>query len=193
MVSARESGNRQHRTWALRSLALCGLSRGAVAEPLGLLEESMSLLDKSADRNEVLPTKGGLALAQFRAHRREAAIASAGALLREMRDLGRPMGHGTLEGWSGITEVLVSALELDPRSRSLREQARMAVRFLRRQAMVFPIATPRYRYWQGRFRLAQGRDPTGALNRGLGAARTMEMRLETERLSDALKMAEARN
>ena len=193
MVSARESGNRQHRTWALRSLALCGLSRGAVAEPLGLLEESMSLLDKSADRNEVLPTKGGLALAQFRAHRREAAIASAGALLREMRDLGRPMGHGTLEGWSGITEVLVSALELDPRSRSLREQARMAVRFLRRQAMVFPIATPRYRYWQGRFRLAQGRDPTGALNRGLGAARTMEMRLETERLRDALKMAEARN
>jgi class 3 adenylate cyclase len=193
MVSARESGNRQHRTWALRSLALCGLARGAVAEPLGLLEESMSLLAKSADRNEVLPTKGGLALALFRAHRQEAAIASASAVLREMRDLGRPMGHGTMEGWSGITEVLVSALELDPRSRRLTEQARTAVRYLRRQAAVFPIATPRYRYWQGRFRLAKGRDPTHALNRGLGAARAMGMEPETERLRDALRMAEQRS
>jgi class 3 adenylate cyclase len=192
MVSARESGNRQHRTWALRSLALCGLTRGAVAEPLGLLEESMSLLDKSADRNEVLPTKGGLALALFRADRREAAIASAAAVLKEMRDLGRPMGHGTLEGWSGITEVLVSAFETDPRSHLLSEQSRMAVRYLKRQAAVFPIATPRYRYWQGRLRLAKGRDPTGVLNRGLGAARTMGMPSETERLRDALRVVEGR-
>jgi hypothetical protein len=193
MTSARESGNRQHRTWALRSLALCGLTRGAVAEPLVLLEESMSLLDKSADRNEVLPTKGGLALALFRAQRRDSAIASAGAVLKEMRDLGRPMGHGTLEGWSGITEVLVSALELDPRSRFLNDQARTAVRYLRRQASVFPIATPRYRYWQGRLRLAQGRDPTRALNRGLGAAQVMGMPPEAMRLREALKKAEERN
>jgi hypothetical protein len=149
-------------------------------------------LDKSADRNEVLPTKGGLALALFRAHRREAAIASAGAVLKEMRDLGRPMGHGTLEGWSGITEVLVSALEADPRSRLLNEHSRMAVRYLKRQAAVFPIAIPRYRYWQGRLRLAKGRDPIHALTRGLGAAQTMGMPPETERLRAALRMAEGR-
>jgi hypothetical protein len=109
-----------------------------------------------------------------------------------MRDLGRPMGHGTLEGWSGITEVLVSAFETDPRSHLLSEQSRMAVRYLKRQAAVFPIATPRYRYWQGRLRLAKGRDPTGVLNRGLGAARTMGMPSETERLRDALRVVEGR-
>ncbi|HZL18607.1 MAG TPA: hypothetical protein VFG23_12770, partial [Polyangia bacterium] len=184
--AARESGNRQHQTWALRSLAHCSLQRGAVGEALTSLEESLAILGHGADRNELLPTQGSLAMAYLRAGDQDRARQIAGEVLRQIRSLGRPMGHATLEGWSGMTEVVMQSLRAEPRSGPLQTQARVSVRHLRRQAAVFPIAIPRYRYWQGQLRLLEGRDPTPALKQGLEMARILGMNPEIARLESAL-------
>jgi class 3 adenylate cyclase len=184
--AARESGNRQHQTWALRSLAHCSLERGAFREALTSLEESLAILGHGADRNELLPTQGSLAMAHLHAGNQDRAQEVAGEVLRQIRSLGRPMGHATLEGWSGMTAVVMQSLRAEPRSGPLQTQARAAVRHLRRQAAVFPIAIPRYRYWQGQLRLLEGRDPTPALKRGLEVARLLGMNPEIRRLEAAL-------
>ena len=157
-----------------------------VGEALTSLEESLAILGHSADRNELLPTQGSLAMAYLRAGDQDRARQIAGEVLRRIRSLGRPMGHATLEGWSGMTEVVMQSLQAEPRSGPLQTQARVSVRHLQRQAAVFPIAIPRYRYWQGQLRLLEGRDPTPALKQGLEMARILGMNPEIARLESAL-------
>ena len=96
------------------------------------------------------------------------------------------MGHAMTTGLAHLAEVMVQAFVHDRRSRDSRADARAAVGLLRRQAFVFPVAVPAYRYWSARLTQAHGRHGVRALRRGLRAATTLDMTADVQRLRDAL-------
>jgi hypothetical protein len=57
---------------------------------------------------------------------------------------------------------------------------------LRRQAFVFPIAVPGYRYWGARLARTEGRNGVRLLHRGLDAATALQMPDDVQRFRDAL-------
>ena len=150
-ASARESGNTQQMSWALHSRGLCELSAGKVAEARESLARSCELIANSTDRTAALSTQGSLALAHTLSGDQAAGRALARETLNELRAITRPVGHATLEGLSDVAEVMIDALAREPSADALAD-ARTSVGLLRRQAAVFPIATPSFRYWQARLR-----------------------------------------
>jgi class 3 adenylate cyclase len=180
-VCARESGNTQQMSWALHSRGLCGLAAGTVGDARQHLSRSLELIVDSTDRTAALSTQGSLALAEVLSGERERGLALAKGTLKELAAISRPMGHAMLEGLSDVAEVTIDELARAPRSPTAFADARIAVGLLRRQAIVFPIATPSFRYWQSRLRAIEGRDGTGPLRRGLRSARALGMAGEARR------------
>jgi len=97
------------------------------------------------------------------------------------------MGHAMTMGLAHLAEVMVEAFARDPRSPDAQTDARAAVRLLRRQAFVFPIALPGCRYWGARLAQTEGRTSVGLLRRGLKEATALQMTAEVQRLRDALR------
>jgi class 3 adenylate cyclase len=180
---AQESGNIQQQSWALHALGLGRLEERAIPEALDLLTRSAALIAGRRDRTAELSTSGSLALAYARSGDTPRALDLAHRTIGDVWAIRRPMGHAMLEGLSALAEVALSALAATPRSPSIAADARTAVALLRRQAGVFPIAVPRYRYWQARLREMSGRNPARVLRSGLVAATALGMPTEVARLS----------
>jgi hypothetical protein len=106
---ALETGNRQHRAWGLRCLAVCALRRGEPQVAVPHLQAALECLGETAAANERIPTLGLLALAQLRSGHVWVARATAREGLRQIVTMRRPIGQGTLEGYSSLLAVALDA------------------------------------------------------------------------------------
>ena len=184
---AREGGNAQHTSWALHASGLCHLAAGSHDEARDSFARSEALLVNSPDLTAALTTRGSLTLAQWLCGDEEGGHTLAKGTLNEVRAISRPMGHAMTTGLAHLAEVMVRTFARDRRSSDARADARAAVALLRRQAFVFPIAVPAYRYWGARLAQAEGRNGTPLLRRGLAAATALGMAANAQRLRDALE------
>jgi hypothetical protein len=184
---AREGGNAQQTSWALHASGLCRLSAGLLEEARDLFVRSEALLANGADPTAALSTRGSLALAHRLCADVQVGCTLAKRTLNELRGIRVPMGHAMTTGLVHLAQVTVEAFALEPGSSAARTDAQAAVALLRRQAFMFPIAVPGYRYWSARLAQTKGRSGMRLLRRGLDAATTLEMTADIQRLRDALR------
>jgi hypothetical protein len=183
-----ETGNRQHRAWGLRCLAVWLLRRGEAGEALAHLRAALEALGETAALNERIPTLGLLALAQLRTGEVWAARATAKEGLAQMVRVSRPIGHGALEGYSALTAVSLDAWRAE-RSPEWRAAIHECLRVLRRFSRSFPIGEPRYYFHAGEYKRLSG-DRRGArriFERGLRAASRLGMPWESKQCRDSLE------
>src|SRR5438270_10122260 len=109
LARASETGNRQHQAWALRCLSVCALRRDQPKEALAHLKTALECLGGTAALNERIPTLSFLALAQLKDGQVWAARATATEVLAQVSRVRRPIGYGTLEGYSSLTTVALDA------------------------------------------------------------------------------------
>ena len=184
---ANETGNRQHQAWALRCLAVCALRRNEPAEAITQLQAALECLGETAAVNERIPTLGMLALAQLRSGEVWPARATAKEGLAQIVSVTRPIGQGTLEGYSSLVTVALDAWQ-EERSPDWRRAIVTCLRVLRRYRKGFPVGEPRYQLHTGDFRRLGG--ALGAARRsyrrGEAAAIRLGMPWETRRCQQAL-------
>ena len=145
---ASETGNRQHRAWALRCLAVCALRRDNPAEATTHLQAALDCLGETAALNERVPTLGILALAQLRHGQLWSARATAKEALAQVERIKRPIGYGTLEGYSCLITVALDAFR-EERSPEWRHAVKECLRVLRRYQKSFPLGEARYQLYLG--------------------------------------------
>ncbi len=184
---AAETGNRQHRAWALRCLAVCSLRRNEPAEAMTALQSALECLGETAAANERIPTLGMLALAQLRNGDVWQARATAKEGLAQIVNVRRPIGQGTLEGYSSLLTVALDAWQ-EERSPEWRRAILTCLGVLRRYRKGFPVGEPRYQLHAGDFQRLAG--DLGAARRsyrrGEAAAVRLGMPWETRRCREAL-------
>ena len=165
---ADETGNRQHRAWALRCLAVCALRRNEPAEAVTQLQAALECLGETAALNERIPTLGILALAQLQKRRCLVGARDCEGGLSQVVNVTRPIGQSTLEGYSSLVTVALDAWQ-EERSPEWRRAIVMCLRVLRRYRKGFPVGEPRYQLHRGDFSgLAARSAPPDA---AIGAAR----------------------
>ena len=179
-----ETGNRQHRAWGLRCIAVCLLDRENPAEAVTHLQEALQHLDETSARNERFNTLGLLALAQLRAGDEWAACATARAPITELKKdldtwtslvqwLKRPISHATLEGYSALFTV---ALESWENHRVMDySDVQTCLYVLRRLGRVFRIARPRCCLHEGDVHRAKGALAAARASYSRGKAHVLAM------------------
>jgi AAA ATPase domain len=183
---ASQTGNRQHRAWAFRFLALCALRRDEPREAAAHLQAGLECLGATAALNERIPTLGILALAQLRAGDVWSARATAREGLAQIVNVRRPIGHSTLEGYSSLVTVALDAWR-EERSPQWKRAIKVCVRVLARYRRSFPVGEPRFQLHNGDYLLLSG--STGAARRsyrrGEAAALRLGMPWEAKRCREA--------
>jgi class 3 adenylate cyclase/tetratricopeptide (TPR) repeat protein len=152
---ASETGNRQHRAWALRFLGLCALRGGAPREAIAHLQAGLECLGETAALNERIPTLGILSLAQLQNGEVWSARATAREALAQVVRVRRPIGHSTLEGYSALATVSLDAWR-DERSPEWRRAIGVCLRVLGRYRRSFPVGEPRYHLHLGDYQRLAG-------------------------------------
>ena len=182
-----ETGNRQHRAWALRCLAVCALRRDEAATAVGHLRAALECLGETAAVNERIPTLGILALAQLRSGEVWPARATAREGLALVGHVTRPIGQSTLEGYSSLLTVALDAWQ-EEGSPDWRRDSAMCLQVLRRYRKGFPVGEARYHLHRGDFLRLSG--ALGAARRSYRRAEAAAVRLglpwETRRSQKAL-------
>jgi hypothetical protein len=184
---ASETGNRQHRAWALRCLAVCALRRNEPAEATTQLQAALDCLGETAALNERIPTLGILALSQLRSGDVWSARATAKEGLAQIVNVTRPIGQGTLEGYSSLVTVALDAWQ-EERSPEWRRAIVICLRVLRRYRKGFPVGEPRYQLHCGDFKRIGGGLVAArrCYRRGEASAVRLGMPWETRRCQQAL-------
>ncbi len=173
---ASETGNRQHRAWAYRFLALCAMRRGDARDAAADLHAALDCLGETAAINERVPTLGMLALAQLRGGEVWPARATAAAGLSQALRVRRPIGHSTLEGYSSLLTVALNAWD-DGAPGEWETAIRTCLRILDRYRRGFPVGEARYHRHRGDYlrRLGRSRAARRSYARGEAAATTLGM------------------
>jgi hypothetical protein len=183
---ASETGNRQHRAWAFRFLALCALRSGEAREAAVQLQAGLECLGETAALNERIPTLGMLALAQLRSGDLWSARATAREGLAQVVHVRRPIGHSTLEGYSSLLTVALDAWN-EEHSPQWKHAIRTCLRILGRYRKSFPVGEPRYQLHRGDYRKLSGAIGAArrSYRRGEAAASRLGMPWEAGRCRDA--------
>ena len=184
---AAETGNRQHRAWALRCLAVCALRRGDAAEAVTHLHGALGCLGETAALNERIPTLGMLALAQLRSGDVWSARATAKEGLAQVVHVKRPIGQSTLEGYSSLLTVALDAWQQE-RSPGWRRDCVLCLHVLYRYQKGFPVGTARYYLHRGDFHRISGSlgRARRSYRRAEAAARRLDMQWEIRRCRQVL-------
>ncbi|HEX7281297.1 MAG TPA: AAA family ATPase [Vicinamibacterales bacterium] len=184
---AAETGNRQHRAWALRCLAVCALRRGEAAEAVRHLHGALSSLGETAALNERIPTLGMLALAQLRSGDLWSARATAKEGLAQVVHVKRPIGQSTLEGYSSLLTVALDAWQ-EEQSPGWRRDCLLCLNVLHRYQKGFPVGTARYYLHLGDFhRISGSLGPAArSYRRAEAAALRLDMQWEIRRCRQVL-------
>jgi len=161
LTQAEASGNRQHRGWAQRFLALLALRRGEPERALSHIQAAQLVLGTGTDLNEVTQVAGVHAAVLLALQQPVAAASLARDTLQRVLHSRRPTGHALLEGCGGMAQVLLHAFAERPHDAQRRRDAQAALHVLERIAGTFPVARCRYHracaaYWSslGRTRKA---------------------------------------
>jgi hypothetical protein len=191
---ATETGNRQHRAWALRCLAVCALRSEQFEEAMAHLTAAQESLKETTALNERVPTFGLLSLARWRIEPSWPLSEMEDALVL-LDKLKQPMGHGSLEGYSALATVALEAWEA---SRSMnvknvgadrKRASKKCLAVLERYSRSFPIGEPRCAmHWGDYWRIAgHPRKARGYYGRGEAAALRLGMPWEATRCREQLE------
>ena len=185
---ASETGNRQHRAWAFRFLALCALRNNEPREAVVHLQAGLDCLGETAALNERLPTLGILALAQLRTGDVWSARATAREALAQTTGTRRLIGHSSLEGYSSLVTVALDAWH-EEQSPQWRLAIKRCLRVLGRYRRSFPVGEPRYQLHLGDYQRLSGsiRSARRSYRRGGIAASRLGMPWEGKRCQEALE------
>jgi hypothetical protein len=191
-VRANETGNRQHRAWASRFLALCALRANSPQEAADHLRNSLDCLGSITALNERLPTLAILALAEQMDGRIDAARETARQGLALVARVGRPIGHSTLEGYSALVTVALDAWR-DTRSAEWKQAARTCLGVLGRYRKGFPVGSARFYLHQGDYLRLSGaqRAAERSYRRGEQSAADLGMPWDRLRCREALAATSA--
>jgi hypothetical protein len=184
---AAQTGNRQHRAWANRFLALCLMRRNRPQEATVLLRQGLDILEGTRALNEIIPTRAILALALLRCGRVSEAREEAAVCLADVERVKYPIGHSLLEGYSALTTVVFDEWR-ETRSADAHAALRRCLRVLKRYRGGFPIGRARYEWHLGEYHRLSGREQAAldCYARGLKAATHFEMQSDVDRCQAAL-------
>lgn len=148
--SARERGDGHMAGGSLTSVGFVLLRLGKPAEAAEAIREGLGLLEESRAITEKIGGHALLGLALLLSGDPTGAREQVTFALERMERF-RPTAVYTLEGYSAVAEVFLSLWEAAGRSADglLVRQARSAVAQQRLLAKIFPVAVPRFLYWQG--------------------------------------------
>ena len=189
---ADETGNRQHRAWAFRCLAVCALRRNDYSEAVAHACAALLGIGETAVVNERIPTLGILAIAQLRSGDVALARATAVQAFDMFAKVKRPIGHSTLEGYSCLVRVALDVCrEEESRSPTWHKwhgYIDICLRVLRRYRKAFRVGEPRYELHRGDFQRLSGSLAAArrSYERGEAAAIRLGMPWETKRCQQAL-------
>lgn len=188
LTRASETGNRQHRAWALRCLAVCALREERFDEAVTHLKAALESLQATSALNERLPTLGLLALAQWRGGDIWSARGTGSTALLLVSRVKRPLGQGSLEGYSSLAAVTLEIWERE-HTRDWRRAAQDCLRVLHRYRRSFPIGEPRYEMHCGDFQRIAGNVGASRVRyrRGEEAALRLGMPWEARRCRQELE------
>jgi energy-coupling factor transporter ATP-binding protein EcfA2 len=186
---ASETGNRQHRAWALRCQAVCALRRDEPADATTHLQAALDCLGETAALNERIPTLGMLALAQLRSGHVWSARATAKEALAQVERVKRLIGYGTLEGYSCLLTVALDAFR-EERLPEWHRGVRECLRVLRRYRKSFPLGEGRYQLYSGEYARLSGSISAArrCYRRGEAAAARLGMPWDVARCREGLQM-----
>jgi class 3 adenylate cyclase len=185
---ARQTGNRQHQAWSLRYLAQCALRRNDPETATRLLTSALDYLGETAALNERIPAIALLALSMLKSGSTWGARAKAGDGIRLISQIKRPIGHGALEGYSALADVVFDAWQNEPAASNWKQDARICLRVLRKYRAAFPIGAARFHFWKGRYLELCGRR-IGArthFHRGCRSAAEFDMVWDESRCREAI-------
>jgi hypothetical protein len=151
---ASETGNSQHQAWALRCLAVCALRQHEWEQARVHAQAAFDTLAHTAVLNEKIPTVGLLALAQLRAGDAAAARAKVWEVVPLLERVKRPIAHGSLEGYAGLSTVALDGWTQNPARWQAAVEGCLAL--LDRYRQNFAIGEPRYRLHRGDYARAKG-------------------------------------
>jgi tetratricopeptide (TPR) repeat protein len=150
--STLRSGDVQLRLGAIILRADAFVRLGRERDALGLYDEVLADLagvDQLSDRSSWAGALSMQALARLRTGERDGAYESASRALSFLA-ASQPVADWIQHGTAAVAEVLLTLLETDgPVRGSLEEQARQAVRAMRRFARRFPVGRPHALLWGG--------------------------------------------
>jgi hypothetical protein len=183
-----ETGNRQHRAWAFRYLALCALRADEPRQATTHLQTALEYLGETAAHSERVSTLGILALTQLRTGDPWSARATAKTGLAQILQARRPTAHSTLEGYSALTTVAIDAWN-ETQSSEWKRAIGLCIRVLARYRKSFPVGEPRYRLSKGDYCRASGRSRAALRHyrRCEAAALRLGMPWELARAREALQ------
>jgi hypothetical protein len=154
MAHAERSGNRQHRGWAQRFLALCALRAGESERALEHIRAAQAALGNRSDLNEVTQVAGVHAAVLLAVGQPLAAETLARETLERLGHSKRPTGHALFEACAGLTRVLLQALAAQPHAAGSRKAALTSLQVFSRIARQFPVARSReQRFWAEYYRI----------------------------------------
>ena len=182
---ARASSDQQALLWGLIEAAEIALHLGDHATVEARVAEATPLLPQFG-AGELIWAQGILARGFCEAGQMERALDLAGQTLARIRKT-MPVSYYTIEGYCGVAEVFLCALEDgrgDSQRRTLRRETAAAIKAVKRFATSFPIARPRLLTLQSRLADCDGRREAPRL-----AARALA---EAERLGMPVEALHAR-
>ena len=149
---------------------------------------ALECLGGTAALNERIPTLSFLALAQLKDGQVWAARATATEVLAQVSRVRRPIGYGTLEGYSSLTTVALDAWARE-RSPEWRRAVRECLRVLDRYRRGFAIGEPRYQRHLGEFQKLSGKAGAArrSFRRGEAAAARLGMPWDLKRCRESLQ------
>ena len=175
------SGDVQARAWALIEMAEIALYRGQTDAAISWVERVVPLLDRLSPA-EMIWSHGILARAHLEAGDMARALDTASRTLETIRRA-LPVGYYTYEGYAGVAEVFVTALEqgaIGAERAALRRAATRAVKALSGFARSFPFVLPRLLILAARLEAVLGRagKACARLPEAAELARALRMPLE---------------
>lgn len=188
---AETTGNDQHRGWGARDLALEMLDGGDPEAARRTLGDALCLLTSAGRRIELIPARGALSVAWMRLGEPDRAVEEASETLSLLRHSKSLTSHVTLEGCSGVAEVLLTAqCEGWPHKTPAgwHRAVDQALGILRAYSVSFPIGLPRHALWRGVAASNRGREARARRwwQRGLHDASRLDLRRDVRMLSERL-------
>jgi DNA-binding SARP family transcriptional activator/predicted ATPase len=181
LASARYRGDSQFQFHELTGFALNALRMGDLPQAKESLNEASSFLEENRDIVEEIRFYG--VFAQFHLQRGDMDSAKQSAALAMERIVrNRPTAFYSLEGYAGVSEVYLAALENEKNAEDLKA-VRRAVKSLHEFGRILPIGRPRAWLHQGLLDWAEGRQKKAfaAWEKSLGLAEQMSLPYEAAR------------
>jgi tetratricopeptide (TPR) repeat protein len=186
LTQAERTGNRQHRSWAQRFLALVARRQGQLEVALTRVETAERLLGNHLDFNEAMQVAGLHASVLSALGRVDDAETLARQTIDRLQGSARPTGHAMIESCTGLCDVLLDAYAKRPRDVRSRQRVLSMLQALGRISSTFPVGRSRHHHACAQYWAIVGKKRKVVRHKRLALlwARKLGMQADVRRISE---------